>query len=172
MNLENIILFFCFILFFTLYENTWPVNKGVQVNTHWLTCLSNVTSMLKVVYNVTEQKAFKVLRSEILQSIGCCWSLRTEFGSAAEVQWPPGVFSRCAVRETEQFSPNMRPQVLAIIRKDFRSYNGTCCAPLSLLSVLSSSKCVTQSWCRAARSRARSVLKCSVGSGSSGTSCK
>lgn len=45
----------------------------------------------------------------------------------------------------------------------------TCCAPLSLLSVRSSSECVAQTSCSAARSRDRSVLKCSVASGRSGT---
>lgn len=45
----------------------------------------------------------------------------------------------------------------------------TCCAPLSLLSVRSSSECVAQTSCRAARSRDRSILKSSVASGRSGT---
>lgn len=45
----------------------------------------------------------------------------------------------------------------------------TCWAPLSLLSVRSSSECVAQTSCSAARSRDRSVLKCSVASGRSGT---
>lgn len=45
----------------------------------------------------------------------------------------------------------------------------TCWAPLSLLRVRSSSECATQTSCSAARSRGRSVLKCSVVSGSSGT---
>lgn len=45
----------------------------------------------------------------------------------------------------------------------------TCCAPLSLLRVRRSSEWETQISCRAARSRDRSVLKCSVASGRSGT---
>lgn len=45
----------------------------------------------------------------------------------------------------------------------------TCCAPLSLLRVRSSSEWEAQISCRAARSRDKSVLKCSVDSGRSGT---
>lgn len=45
----------------------------------------------------------------------------------------------------------------------------TCCAPLSLLKVRSSSEWAAQISCRAARSRDRSVLKCSEASGKSGT---
>lgn len=48
----------------------------------------------------------------------------------------------------------------------------TCCAPLPLLSVRSSSEWATHTSCRAARSRDRSVLKCSVASGRSGTFCE
>lgn len=45
----------------------------------------------------------------------------------------------------------------------------TCITPRSLLSVRSSSECATHISCKAARSRDRSVLECSVVSGSSGT---
>jgi len=57
-------------------------------------------------------------------------------------------------------------------RKDVLCVSRTCCAPLSLLSVRSSSECEAQTSCSAARSRDRSVLKCSVASGRSGTFCR
>lgn len=97
----------------------------------------------------------------------CCWTWRTEPASAGGALWWPAAFSTHAAHRKWELDHSKRTWY----NKAKMSCDQplTCCAPLSLLSVRSSSECVAQTSCSAARSLDRSVLKCSVVSGRSGT---
>lgn len=75
----------------------------------------------------------------------------------------------CIIQQILRNGQNCSVNTMGLLQRCSVLAAQTCCAPLSLLKVRSSSEWATQISCRAARSRDRSVLKCSGASGKSGT---
>lgn len=120
----------------------------------------------------TWRKDGKMGGEEECSTTCCCWTWHTEPASAGGALWWPAAFSTHAAERKQgldQSSETGRHESSCVNTTVISHQSLTCCAPLSLLSVRSSSECDAQTSCSAARSRDRSVLKCSVASGRSGT---